>query len=119
MTIQTLSEATTFVPTTTDLNVTNKPEALALIKRAAELKAIISAAEKELKGTKTTAGVQDQVDQIMQGYNRAILRGVPIAVRSSPRTRTGYNADILKTMFPEAAKAAYTETPYTFFSYSV
>ena len=115
MTTQTATKPTALA---TDLNVTNNPELLAKIQRVAELKAQKSAIEKEL-GDKDHPALEAEVFEAMEGKERAILRGVVIATRSSLRSRRTYNPKTLKTLFPEAEKAAGKTSYYTFFTYSV
>jgi hypothetical protein len=97
-------------------NVTNKPDVLAAIKRAAELKSIEAAgkaAEAERKLLEATI-----IRPALGSAKFAILRGVK-AVTVQGSSNSHIDKDALRDAFPEAYAACYVSTPYTFLKYNV
>ena len=92
---------------TNSVNITNNAEAVAAFRAYVEAKATIKAAEDAKKAAEAT------LRAVMGDAQDMILRGVTVLKISDPRTRTGFDAKILRELFPEAAAAAATSTTYT------
>lgn len=92
--------------TTTSVELGNDAQADAMIKRFAEVKAIIKALTDEQKMLDT------EIRSLLGDANVATINGV-VRAEIKPRTRKGVDMDDLKTVFPEAYELCLKETAYT------
>lgn len=111
-----MSVATQSKAPAVSVNFTNKPEVIAALKRAAELKAIEKAgkdAEAERKQLE-----QDIIYAALGDAQVGIIRGVE-AVKVRASSNSSVDKALLQSAFPEAFEATYRKTPYTFLQYNV
>lgn len=110
--------ARTATPTTLaeSVNITNKPEVIAAVRKAAEYKRI------EAEGKKAEAARKKLEEEVIRpalgGAVKGILRGV-VAVQLQASSNSKINAATLLSGWPEAHAACYEKTPYTFLKYNI
>ena len=103
------------------VNITNKPDTIAQIKRVAELKKIEAAGAKAKKERESIephiwAALTREDGTIAE---QAIVRGNPVLTLSSDRTADLWNHDALLAAWPDAYVAIYDVKPYRFFTISI